>query len=225
MSGTRATQNLRIAVPKGSLFADTVRMLADAGLDTGSLADPGRRLIVSEGGVDYIIVRPTDAPVLVAGGGADCGICGKDTLVEAALDVLELVDLKYGYCRFVEAEPRGRAGEAEEAYERLGVLRVATKYPRVTGEYYERRGIQADIVRMHGNIELAPIVGMAERIVDITATGRTLKENDLVVTGEVMASTARFIASPSAVRTDPRVVELAESLEALCENAEETMSS
>ena len=216
--------NLKIAVPKGSLFADTVALLSRAGLDTTGLAEPGRHLIISNPGVDFIIVRPTDAPVFAAYGGADCAICGKDTLAEAGLDVLEMVDLKYGYCRFVVAEPNARAGQADASYERLGVLRVATKYPRITRAYYEGIGVQADIVRMHGNIELAPIVGMADRIVDITATGTTLRENDLRIVDEVLGSTARFIASPASVRTDARVVELAARLEELTRDAEVTMS-
>ena len=217
-------RNLKIAVPKGSLFSDTVELLTRAGLDTTGLANPGRHLIVSNPGVDFIIVRPTDAPVFATYGGADCGICGKDTLVEAELDVLEMVDLKYGYCRFIVAEPNSRAGLAEAAYERLGVMRVATKYPRIARAYYEGIGVQADIVKMHGNIELAPIVGMAERIVDITATGRTLRENDLRIVDEVLGSTARFIANPAALRTDARVVQLAGKLEELTRGAEVTMS-
>jgi ATP phosphoribosyltransferase len=128
---------------------------------------------------DFVIVRPTDAPVFTTYGGADCGICGKDTLVEADLNVVEMVDLKFGYCRFVVAEPEEAAGRAEEAYERLGVMRIATKYPNITRAFYEGKGMQVDIIKMHGNIELGPIVGMADRIVDITATGTTLRENNL----------------------------------------------
>ncbi len=154
-------RNLRIAVSKGSLFGDAVELLTEAGLDTTGLADPGRRLIISNPGVDFIIVRPTDAPVFVTYGGADCGICGKDTLVEAGLSVMELVDLRFGYCRFIVAEPEERRGLAEENYERLGVLRIATKYPNITRAFFEERGVQVDVIKMHGNIELAPLVGMA----------------------------------------------------------------
>ncbi len=217
-------RNLKIAVPKGSLFADTVKLLGEAGLDTTGLENPGRHLIISNPGVDFIIVRPTDAPVFAAYGGADCGICGKDTLVEANLDVIEMVDLKYGYCRFVVAEPEAAAGKAEESYDRLGVLRIATKYPRITRSYYESIGVQVDIVKMHGNIELGPIVGMADRIVDITATGTTLRENHLRVVDEVLGSTARFIANSASVRTDPRVIELSKKLEELTKDNELTMS-
>ena len=205
-------QNLRIAVSKGSLFADAVDLLTRAGLDTTGLADPGRHLIIRNPGVDFIIVRPTDAPVFTTYGGADCGICGKDTLVEAGLDVIEMADLKFGGCRFVVAEPEDAAGAAEASYERLGVLRVATKYPNITRAYYERIGVQVDIIKMHGNIELAPLVGMADRIVDITATGTTLRENRLRIVDDVLASTARFIGNAASVRTNPRVTELAARL-------------
>ncbi len=217
-------RNLRIAVSKGSLYKDAVELLTQAGLDTTGLADPGRRLIISNPGVDFIIVRPTDAPVFTTYGGADCGICGKDTLVEAGLNVMELVDLKFGYCRFVVAEPVDAHGEAESNYEKLGVLRVATKYPHITQSFYEERGVQVDIIKMHGNIELAPLVGMADRIVDITATGTTLRENKLCVVDEVLASTARFIANSASVRTDSRVRDLAAKLEELTRTRDVTMS-
>ena len=208
-------RNLRIAVPKGSLFKDAVELLTAAGLDTTGLENPGRQLIISNPGVDFIIVRPTDAPVFCAYGGADCGMCGKDTLVEANLDVLEMVDLKFGGCRFIVAEPQSCLGHAEEVYERCGSIRVATKYPGITQAFFEAQGKQVDVIKMHGNIELAPLTGMAEYIVDITATGTTLRENNLAIVDDVLDSTARFIASPASARTDERVRELAAKLEQL----------
>ena len=204
---------LRIAVPKGSLNGDTVACLAAAGLDTTGLDDPGRQLIISNPGVDYIIVRAQDAPVFVALGAADCGICGKDSLVEANLDVVELVDLKYGACRFVVAEPEGAGLAVEERYRRTGSIRIATKYPRITRAYYDKKGVQVEIVQLHGNIELGPLIGLSERIVDITATGTTLRENHLAIVDDVMAATARFFANTCAFRTDPRITNLARTLE------------
>ena len=210
---------LRIAVPKGSLKADTLDVLEATGLDVSELRDPGRKLIVRGrdvrgdiGEIEYVIVRPSDAPAFVGCGGADCGICGRDSLIEADLDLLQLVDLGYGACRFIEAEPAWRAGEAERNYARLGSLRVATKYPRIARAWYAGRGVNADIVSLHGNIELGPIVGMADRIVDITATGATLRDNDLVITGEIMECAARFFVNPGAARLDARVRELADRL-------------
>ena len=213
---------LRIALSKGSLYAGALDLLARAGLDTSRLEDPGRQLIIAgPNDVEYIIVRPTDAPAFVAFGGADCGICGKDSLFEANLDVLELADLHYGGCRFVVAEPAAAQGRAEENYRRLGSIRVATKYPRITRAYYARIGVTADILKFHGNIELAPLVGMADRIVDITATGTTLRENNLVIVDEVMRCTARFFANPASARTNPRVYEMAHRLELAAAEKEE----
>ncbi|OUO87215.1 ATP phosphoribosyltransferase regulatory subunit [Gordonibacter urolithinfaciens] len=203
---------LRIAVPKGSLNDDTIAALAAAGLDVAGLANPGRQLIIKNPGVEYVIVRPTDAPTFVALGAADCGICGKDSLLEADSDVVELVDLAFGACRFVVAEPAAAAGAADERYRELGSIRVATKYPGITAAHFARQGREVEIVKLHGNIELAPLTGMAERIVDITATGTTLAENDLVVVEEVLSSTARFFANACAFRTDDRIVQLTQAL-------------
>lgn len=203
---------LRIAVPKGSLKESSVEVLKNAGLDVDGLLDSGRTLMLRNGDVEYIIVRPTDAPVFVSLGAADCGICGEDSLLEAMPDVVELVDLKFGGCRFVVAESKGTTEAVEERYRKLGSIRVATKYPNITRSYYDKIGMPVEIVKLHGNIELAPITGMAERIVDITATGTTLRENNLVVVDDVLASTARFFANPSSFRTNPRVGELANTL-------------
>ncbi|OUO48231.1 ATP phosphoribosyltransferase [Olsenella sp. An285] len=207
-----AARPIRIAVPKGSLFKPCVAALEAAGLPTAELRDLGRKLIVRDGDVEYVIVRAQDAPAFVGHGGADCGICGRDSLVEADLDLLQLVDLGFGGCRFVVAEPRDKAGEAESNYEWRGTVRVATKYPRITQQYYDSIGQQVDIVTLHGNIELGPIVGMADRIVDITATGTTLAENDLVIVDEVLPCTARFFAGPAAYRCDRRIRDLARRL-------------
>lgn len=203
---------LRIAVPKGSLNAEAIACLEEAGLDVTGLASPGRSLVISNPGVDYIIVRPSDAPVFVALGAADCGICGKDSLLEMGADVVELVDLRFGGCRFVVAESAGTADAIEERYRKLGSMRIATKYPSITRAHFAKTGTQVEIVYLHGNVELAPMVGLAERIVDITATGTTLAENNLSIVEEVLASTARFFANGCALRTDDRIVDLARKL-------------
>ena len=215
-AATRETTNnprpLRIAVPKGSLKEGSVEVLKNAGLDVEGLLDSGRTLMLRNDEVEYLIVRPTDAPIFVSLGAADCGICGEDSLLEASPDVVELVDLKFGGCRFVVAESKGTTEAVEERYRKLGSIRVATKYPNITRSYYAKIGMPVEIVKLHGNIELAPITGMAERIVDITATGITLRENHLVVVDDVLASTARFFANPSSFRTNPRVGQLADTL-------------
>lgn len=206
---------LRIAIPKGALFADSVRVLGEAGLGTTGLDDPGRQLIVRNDDVEYIIGKPTDIPVYVAYGAADCGIGGKDVLVEQGLDVVELVDLGFGECRFVVAEPADAAAQITERARLLGVVRVATKYPAVAQAHFDARGVAVEIVKLNGNIELAPLIGIADVIVDITATGTTLRENKLRIVEDVLPSTARFIGNPAAVRTDPRVLALADTLSGL----------
>ena len=206
---------LRIAIPKGALFADSVDMLTRAGLDTTGLSEPGRQLIVRTPTVEYIIGRTTDIPIYAAYGGADCAIAGKDVLLEAGLDTVELVDLRFGGCRFVVAEPEGDSSEVRDRARHLGVVRVATKYPNISSTYFAREGIAVEMVKLHGNIELAPLIGLADWIVDITATGTTLAQNNLRIVGEVLASTARFVGNPAAVRTDPRVLALADVLAAL----------
>ena len=216
-----AERPLRIAVPKGGLFRDAVKLLEAAGLPTDELENPGRRLIIPSGDVEYVIVRAQDAPVFVAHGGADCGICGSDSIIEAGVDLVQLVDLGFGGCRFVVAEPAALMGAAERAYSWRGTVRVATKYPRITRAYYERIGQQVDIVQLHGNIELGPIVGMTDRIVDITATGTTLAENDLVVVDEVLECTARFFSGPAAYRSNPRIRELSERLASIVSESKE----
>lgn len=127
--------------------------------------------------------------------------------------MVELVDLDYGACRFIVAEPAGAGDATAEHLRELGSIRVATKYPHITQAHYAKRGIQVEIVKLHGNIELAPLTGMAERIVDITATGTTLRENDLIIVDEVLSSTARFFANTGAFRMDQRIVELTQALQ------------
>ncbi|MDZ4168518.1 MAG: ATP phosphoribosyltransferase [Coriobacteriia bacterium] len=202
---------LRVAVPKGALFPGSIEALRDAGLDVEGLADPGRQLIVTTADAEFIISKPTDVPVYVAYGAADCGIAGRDVLVEAGLDVVELVDLGFGGCRFVVAE-REDAPDLAERYRHVGVIRVATKYPRIAEIHFASKGVQVEIVKLYGNIELAPLIGIADVIVDITATGTTLRENKLRIVEDVLPSTARFIGNPASTRTDPRVVDLADRL-------------
>jgi ATP phosphoribosyltransferase len=205
---------LRMAVPKGALFEGSLALLKAAGIDVGALENPGRQLIVDTDDMRFIIGKPTDIPAYVAYGAADVAISGADVLVEAALDVVELADLRFGACRFVVAEREDAGDTVEEAYRRLGVIRVATKYPRITEAYFAGRGIQVEVVKLHGNIELAPLIGLADRVVDITATGTTLRENGLRIVDEVMSSSARFVANPVSVRIDSgRVMDLADRLQ------------
>lgn len=216
MAAADAPRLLRMALPKGALYDESVALLGRAGFDVAGLADPGRQLTLRTADFEYIIARPTDIPVYVAYGGVDVAIAGRDVLVEAGLDVAELLDLRFGGCRFVVAEPEDAAPAVSERLRHLGVLRVGTKYPHITEEYFGEQGQQVEIVKLHGNVELAPLIGLVDRIVDITATGRTLTENRLRITGEVLTSTARLVANPVSAKTEPeRIRGLAERLAAV----------
>jgi ATP phosphoribosyltransferase len=191
--------SLTVAVPRGALFAETLDLLDRLGMETAEVRSNHRKLLFDlPGGGSLITMRPSDVPTYVEAGAADLGVTGKDVLMEQSeRDVYELVDLGYGRCRMVLA---GAAGEdrAEEALRRLGVMRVATKYPRIAARYFERTGRQAEIVEVKGSVELAPLTGLVEAIVDLTATGATLAHNGLVEREEIAVCTARLIANPVA---------------------------
>jgi ATP phosphoribosyltransferase len=191
--------SLTFAVPRGALLSDTLDLLDVLGLDTAEVRTNDRKLLFEErGGASLITMRPSDVPTYVGAGAADLGITGKDVLMEhAERDVYELVDLGYGRCRMVLASAAGE-DRAAEALRRLGVMRVATKYPRIATDYLERTGRQAEIVEVKGSVELAPLTGLVEAIVDLTATGATLAHNGLVEREEICVCTARLIANPVA---------------------------
>jgi len=195
-----ARGKLRVAVPKGAIFEDALQSLSKAGLPVEVLRENDRRLLYEADGVEFIVGRPTDVPVYVEYGAAYIGIVGKDVLEEGEPNVVELRDLGTGWCRMVLAAPGERAGEVREEIGHAEVVRVATKYPRTARRYFERIGRQAEIIALHGSIELAPLVELAECIVDLTATGTTLRENNLVILEEISTSTARLIANRGAYR-------------------------
>jgi ATP phosphoribosyltransferase len=177
------------------------------------LRDNGRRLFYEAEGTEFIVSRPSDVPVFVEHGAADLGVAGKDVLEEQRPNVMELRDLGVGACRMILAAPRKRAGELRRAIRHAEVVRVATKFPNTARRYFESLGRQAEIIELHGSVELAPLVGLAECIVDLTATGTTLRENDLVVLDEISHSTARLIANRGAYRL--RHAEIATLLDAM----------
>jgi ATP phosphoribosyltransferase len=196
---------LRLAVPRGALMAETLDLLDRLGVDTTEVRANDRRLLFED--ADLITMRPSDVPTYVEAGAADIGITGKDVLAEHdERDVYELLDLGYGPCRMVFATVEGE-DPAAEALRRLGVMRIATKYPRIAARYFERTGRQAEIVEVKGSVELAPLTGLVHGIVDLTATGTTLRENGLVVREEVGASTARLIANPVAYRVKAQAID------------------
>ena len=187
---------LNIALPKGRLGERVYAMLKKAGYGCPSLEQPDRRLVFEspDGKVRYFWVKPLDVTIYVEHGAADLGIAGKDILLENAPDLYELLDLKTGICRMCVAGP------ADFRDNRNHVLRVATKFPRIAGEYYARQSRNVELIRLNGSIELAPILGLSDVIVDIVETGRTLAENGLVVHDTICPISARLVANLAAYR-------------------------
>jgi ATP phosphoribosyltransferase len=204
---------LKLAVPRGALFEDTVNTLDAIGVDVAALRSDSRALVFETDEVTLVTMRPSDVPTYVEAGAADLGITGKDVLMEQHDRIVyEFLDLGYGACRMVLAGRHGdeRLGESER---RLGAMRIATKYPRTAHRYFEQSGRQAEVIEVKGSVELAPLVGLADGIVDLVDTGRTLAENDLEVREEIARCTARLVGNRVAHKLRPdEVDELAERL-------------
>ncbi|HYB43992.1 MAG TPA: ATP phosphoribosyltransferase [Candidatus Methylomirabilis sp.] len=193
------TAPLTVALPKGRLLDPALALLRGMGIK-GLDADTRRLLLVDEAaGLRFVFLKPADVPTYVEYGAADLGIVGKDILLEQERDVYEPVDLGFGFCRLVVAEPRELWERDDPA--RWSWVRVATKYPNLTERYFSERGIQAEMVRLDGSIELAPLVGLAERIVDLVQSGETLRANGLVEVAEIVSSTARLIVNRASLKT------------------------
>ena len=182
---------LNIALPKGRLGEKAYRILKAAGYECPAIEDPGRKLIFEnpEKGVRYFWVKPSDVAIYVERGAADLGIVGKDFLLEYRPEVYELLDLGLGVCRMAVAAPRGFTDPAGTT------LRVATKFPNIASEYYAGKCRDIDIIKLNGSIELAPILGLSDVIVDIVETGATLKENNLEPVETIVPISARMIAN------------------------------
>ncbi|MGH7279678.1 MAG: ATP phosphoribosyltransferase [Candidatus Rokuibacteriota bacterium] len=197
-------EQLTLALPKGRLLDGALGLLRELGVH--GVDQDSRRLIFDDDsrGLRLLFLKPADVPAYVTHGAADLGIVGKDILLEQEPEVYEPLDLGFGHCRLVVAESR-------ELWERddpaaWSWVRVATKYPRLTEEYFSARGIQVEIVRLDGSIELAPLVGLADRIVDLVQSGETLRANGLVEVAEITRSTARVIVNRASMKTEYRAV-------------------
>lgn len=204
---------LTLALPKGRLLDSALQLLRDIGVE--GVDAESRKLIFDDArrGLRLLFLKPADVPAYVAYGAADLGIVGKDILLEQEPDVYEPLDLGFGFCRLVVAEPRSLSERDDPA--RWSWVRVATKYPHLTEQYFSNRGIQVEIVRLDGSIELAPLVGLAERIVDLVQSGETLRANGLVEVAEIARSTARLIVNRASMKTEyARVRPLIEELKA-----------
>jgi ATP phosphoribosyltransferase len=188
------SEPLRLAISRGTLFDETLDRLDTCGIDTSAMRSESRALLFPGEQVTIVTLRPSDIPTYVEAGAADLGITGKDVLMEQSERVVyELADLGYGRCEMVVATRAGNP--AEDLERRLGAIRIATKYPHVATAYFEQSGRQAEVIEVKGSVELAPIVGLSDAIVDLTATGRTLRENDLEVREVIAECSARLVAN------------------------------
>jgi ATP phosphoribosyltransferase len=210
-----AKDGLTIAVPRGALFGGTLDLLERLGVDVAPVRENERRLLFTEVGI--VTMRASDVPTYVEHGAADLGVTGKDVLLEQPeREVYELLDLGFGRCRMVVAARSGDDAMGE-SLRRLGSVRVATKYPRVAARHFADTGRQAEIVEVNGSVELAPLTGLVDAIVDLTATGRTLAENRLEEREEIEVCTARLIANPVAHKLEARAIDsLVDRMRAAC---------
>lgn len=196
-------QEVTIALAKGRLADNAIDLLDKCGIDCTPLKVETRKLVLydSEAKFKFIFVKPSDVPTYIERGAADVGVVGKDTLLEQSKDVYELVDLKFGKCKMCVAgfkEQRNRITK--------GNLRVATKYEEVAKDFYDAKGINVDIIKLNGSVELGPIVGLSDVIVDIVESGKTLEANGLVVLEEICGLTARLIVNKVSLKTKSTVI-------------------
>ncbi len=191
---------ITIALPKGRVLSPAIDLFEKAGIRCRYILDSERQLLFedSENGLRFMVVRDRDVPTYVEYGAADIGVSGKDVLLEQNKTLYEPLDLRIGYCRMVVAEPAEMVSKDDPS--QWSHIRVATKFPRITERYFLSKGVQVDIIELYGSIELAPLVGLSERIVDLVSTGETLRKNGLVEVEEIMEVTSRLIANRASLK-------------------------
>ena len=192
---------LTIALPKGRIQEETMELLGRIGIECPEMQGGSRKLIfeVPEKKMRFLVVRASDVPAYVENGAADLGVVGKDVLLEQGKKLYEPLDLKIGYCRLVVAEP-AELSEKDNPSEWTHV-RIATKFVNITEDYFSKKGIQVEVIKLYGSIELAPLVGLSERIVDLVSSGETLKQNGLVEMEQLMEVTSRLIVNRASLKT------------------------
>ncbi|MBI5049193.1 MAG: ATP phosphoribosyltransferase [Deltaproteobacteria bacterium] len=204
---------LTIALPKGRILKEAVALFKKIGIDCSDVMEDSRRLIFEnkKPGIRFMVIRSQDVPTYVEYGAADVGIAGKDVLLEQERDIYEPLDLGIGFCRMIVAEPKELGKKDNPRH--WTHIRVATKYPNITLKHFMNTGIQVEIIKLYGSIELAPLLGLSERIVDLVQTGETLKRNGLVEVEEIMKVTSKLICNRASLKTKPeRIRELVEGL-------------
>ncbi len=215
MTKTRNAKHnyLTIALPKGRILAEAVPLLQKIDIDCSITLTKSRRLIFEEKTkrIRFMVIRAQDIPTFVEYGAADIGIAGKDVLLEQDRDLYELLDLKIGYCRMIVAEPKEL--EEKDNPTHWTHVRVATKYPKTTLKHFQSKGIQVEIIKLYGSIEIAPLLGLSERIVDLVATGETLIKNGLIEVEEITKITSKLICNRASLKTKPkRIKEIIDAL-------------
>jgi ATP phosphoribosyltransferase len=211
---------ITIAIPKGRILEESVELFGKIGIDCRGLLSDSRKLIFENPAqkMRYMIVRATDVPTYVEYGSADLGIVGKDTLMEQEKNLYEPLDLKFGYCRMMVAEPAELSSNDDPAS--WTNIRIATKYPNITEKYFGSKGVQVEIIKLYGSIELAPLVGLSERIVDLVSTGETLRQNGLVEVETIAEITTRLIVNRASLKTrHGRITEIISGLEKVIERS------
>ncbi len=212
---------LTIAIPKGRILEESITLFGTIGIHLESMLQDSRKLIFEypEQQLRALIVRATDVPTYVEYGCADLGIVGKDTLLEQDKDLYEPLDLKFGYCRMMVAEPAHLATSDDPT--RCSHIRVATKYPHIAETYFAAKGLQAEIIKLYGSIELGPLVGLSERIVDLVSTGETLRQNGLVEVETIAEITTRLVVNRASLKTRQlRIRKIIDDLEAVLAEGE-----
>lgn len=204
---------LTIALPKGRVMKQALKIFSKMGIEPPEVIEESRKLIFEnkKNGLRFLIVKPTDVPTYVEYGAADIGVAGKDVLMEQERDVYEPLDLKIGRCRMIVAEPA--ALSAKDDPSQWTSIRIATKYPNITERYFASKGIQVELIKLYGSIELAPLIGLSERIVDLVETGETLRQNGLVEVDEIMKIASRLIVNRASLKIKgARIAEIIEGL-------------
>ena len=215
---SKSMDYLTIALPKGKLFSLSAELFAKIGYTEEGLSEKSRKLVIvnEEKKIKFIITKTADVPTYVEYGAADIGIIGKDVLMESGKDVYELLDLGFGRCHLMMAVHKTEKRDKLTDYAHT---RVATKFPHIAEKYFNSKGMQMEYIKLNGSIELGPIVGLSESIVDIVETGTTLKENNLEEIAYIMDATARLIANRVSFRMKfERIHQMVEDLRIILES-------
>jgi len=207
---------ITFALPKGRIMQDSMELFGKIGITCPEMEGESRKLVFEnpQDRFRFMAVRATDVPTYVEYGCADIGVVGKDTLLEQNKDLYEPLDLKFGYCRMVVAEPQALQQQDDPAS--WSNIRVATKYPNITEKFFAAKGVQVELIKLYGSIELAPLVGLSERIVDLVSTGGTLKANGMVEVETIAEVTSRLIVNRASLKTKhQRISKILDGLEAV----------